>query len=105
VHRIVLSSGEPAWLVTGYQETRQALNDPRIVKRESTGAVLARGLLPADVIAATSSHMLNSNGSDHARLRRLVTAAFTRRRIQRLAPRIQQIVDGAAGHDGRCCRG
>ena len=93
VHRIVLSSGEPAWLVTGYQEARQALNDPRIVKRESTGAVLARGLLPADVIAATSMHMLNSNGSDHARLRRLVTAAFTRRRIQQLAPRIQQIVD------------
>jgi cytochrome P450 len=93
VHRITLSSGQPAWLITGYQQARQALNDPRIVKRESTGAVLARGVLPPEVIAATSRHMLNSNGADHARLRRLVTAAFTRRRIQQLAPRIQQIAD------------
>lgn len=93
VRRIALSSGEPAWLIIGYQEARQALNDPRFVKRESTGSVLAGGLLPAEVIAATSRHMLNSNGADHARLRRLVTAAFTRRRIQQLAPRIQQITD------------
>jgi cytochrome P450 len=50
-------------------------------------------VLPADVIAATSSHMLNSNGSGHARLRRLVNAAFTRRRIEQLTPRIQQITD------------
>jgi cytochrome P450 len=93
VHRITLPGGEPAWLITGYQQARQALHDPRIVKRESTGAVLARGVLPAEVITATSRHMLNSNGADHTRLRRLVTAAFTRRRIQQLAPRIQQITD------------
>ena len=93
VRRITLPSGEPVWLITGHQEVRQALHDPRIIKRESTGAILGRGLLPAEVIAATSSHMLNSNGSDHTRLRRLVTAAFTRRRIEQLAPRIQQITD------------
>ncbi|MGH3852639.1 MAG: cytochrome P450 family protein [Pseudonocardiaceae bacterium] len=93
VHRITLPGGEPAWLITGHEEVRQALNDPRIIKREATGAILTRGLLPTEVIAATSSHMLNSNGSDHTRLRRLVTAAFTRRRIEQLAPRIQQITD------------
>jgi cytochrome P450 len=92
-HRITLPSGEPVWLITGHQEVRQALHDPRIIKRESTGAILGRGLLPAEVIAATSSHMLNSNGSDHTRLRRLVTAAFTRRRIEQLGPRIRQITD------------
>jgi cytochrome P450 len=93
VHRITLPSGEPVWLITGHQQVRQALHDPRIIKREATGAVLGRGLLPAEVIAATSSHMLNSNGSDHTRLRRLVSAAFTRRRIDQFAPRIQQITD------------
>jgi cytochrome P450 len=93
VHRITLPGGQPAWLITGHHEARQALHDPRIIKREATGAILGSGLLSAEVIAATSSHMLNSNGSDHVRLRRLVGAAFTRRRIEQLAPRIQQITD------------
>lgn len=93
VHQVTLPSGQPAWLIIGYQEVRQALHDPRIIKREATGAILGGGLLPVDVIAATSSHMLNSNGSDHTRLRRLVSAAFTRHRIEQLAPRIQQLTD------------
>jgi cytochrome P450 len=93
VHLITLPGGQPVWLITGHQEVRQALRDPRIIKREATGAILGGGLLSAEVIAATCSHMLNSNGSDHIRLRRLVTAAFTRRRIEQLAPRIQQITD------------
>jgi cytochrome P450 len=37
--------------------------------------------------------MLRFDGADHARLRRLVGAAFTRRRIENLAPRIQRIAD------------
>jgi hypothetical protein len=32
VHRILLPHGEPAGLVTGHDEVRQALADPRLVK-------------------------------------------------------------------------
>ena len=35
----------------------------------------------------------NSDASDHARLRRLVTSVFTRRRVEQLIPRIQQATD------------
>jgi cytochrome P450 len=38
--------------------------------------------------------MLSVDGTEHARLRRLVGAAFTARRVAALAPRIQQIADG-----------
>ncbi len=93
VHRIVLPTGEPAWLITGYEEARQALHDPRLVKSDATQANLGRDLLPPDVFAAKNHQMLNHNPPDHTRLRRLVTAAFTRRRIEQLAPRIQQITD------------
>ena len=93
VHRITLPTGEPAWLITGYDEVRQALHDPRVVKSELTLANIGRGLLPPAVLTAMTSHMLNHNAPDHTRLRRLVTAAFTRRRIEQLAPRIQQITD------------
>jgi len=93
VHRIVLPIGEPAWLITGYDEARQALHDSRLVKSEEAQINMVRGLLAPEVFAAIGHHMLNSNPPDHTRLRRLVTAAFTRRRVEQLAPRVQQITD------------
>jgi cytochrome P450 len=93
IHRTVLPSGQTAWLITGYDETRQALHDPRLIKSEETLVNTGGGRLPPETFAAMNRHMLNSNPPDHARLRRLVTAAFTRRRIEQLAPRIQQITD------------
>ncbi len=97
VHRILLPTRKPAWLITGYDEARHALQDSRLVKSEVTAANIGRGLLPPDVFAAMGSHMLNRDSPDHTRLRRLVTAAFTRRRIEQLEPRIQQIVDELLG--------
>lgn len=101
VHRITLPTGELAWLITGYAEVRQALHDPRLVKSDLALANSGRDLLPPEVFAAVASHMLNRNPPDHTRLRRLVTTAFTRRRVEQLAPRIQQItddlLDGMAG--------
>ena len=93
VQRISLPTSEPAWLITGHDETRQVLHDPRVVKSAETLANIGRGLVPPEVLTAITTHMLNSNAAAHARLRRLVAAAFTRRRVEQLAPRIQQITD------------
>ena len=52
------------------------------------------------------SHMLNRDGDDHKRFRRLVSKAFTPRMIEQLRPRIQEIADEPArpgrrrGRDG-----
>lgn len=64
-----------------------------LVKSEVTAANIGRDLLPREVFAAMGSHMLNRNPPDHTRLRRLVATAFTRRRIDHLTPRIQQITN------------
>ncbi|MBV9730430.1 MAG: cytochrome P450 [Pseudonocardiales bacterium] len=93
VHHIVLPTGQPAWLITGYDEARQALHDPRLVKSEAGLATLSRDRLMPETVATLGSHMLNRNPPDHTRLRRLVSSAFTRHRIEQLAPRIQQITD------------
>ena len=92
VHRINLPNGMPAWLVTGYDAVRAALSDPRLVK--SPGPTPLEGLLPPDVSVAMNSDLLHNDPPDHTRLRRLVSGAFTRRRVDALAPRIQQIADG-----------
>jgi cytochrome P450 len=101
VHRIRLRSGGPAWLVTGYDAARRALADPRL--RGRTGAVGDRRALSEAVERGMNTHMLNVEAPDHTRLRRLISAAFTRRRMEQMRPRVQRItddlLDAVAGDD------
>jgi cytochrome P450 len=108
VHEVTLVDGHDAWLVVGYEEARVALNDPRLSKDmhaalASGGGVVAEGL-PGPAFAR---HMLTVDPPDHSRLRRLVSTAFTPRRVEELRPRVQVIVDdlldeiAAAGPDAR----
>ncbi|MBU2668306.1 cytochrome P450 [Actinoplanes bogorensis] len=86
VREVQLGSGGIAWLVTRYEDARQALTDPRLAKNPRGGN------LPSDPIQrALSSHMLAVDPPDHTRLRRLVSTAFTARRIEALRPRITEI--------------
>ena len=104
VQKIMLFTGVPAWVVTGYAETRELLAHPELVKT-LRGPHMDE--MPPDLNAAMNTHLLSTNPPDHTRLRRLVTAAFTVRRVEALAPRVQDIADAllddltAAGADGR----
>jgi cytochrome P450 len=94
VRRVTLFTGVPVWLVTGYDEVRQVLTEPAVVR--STGEAPHREALPADVAAAMNTHLLTTNPPDHTRLRRLVSAAFTRRRVAALEPRIGAVAAALA---------
>lgn len=102
LHHLTLFTGVPVWLVTGYAETRELLAHPDVVRSMSDGP--HRDELNGDLISATEYHMLSVNPPDHTRLRKLVSAAFTRRRIERLEPRIRAIatalLDEMAAGDG-----
>ncbi|MDQ1534390.1 MAG: hypothetical protein QOF28_2151 [Actinomycetota bacterium] len=94
VHEVTLADGHDAWLVVRYAECRAALNDPRLSKDlhaalASDGEVVAEGL-PGPAFAR---HMLVVDPPDHTRLRRLVAAAFSVRRIEALRPHAQAIID------------
>ncbi|HST85423.1 MAG TPA: cytochrome P450 [Kineosporiaceae bacterium] len=93
VHRFRFPSGVEGWLITGYDTARWALADPRFTKG-GPGRGPFQDQLPARVVAAIDHHLLNFDPPDHTRLRRLLTAAFTRRRAEQLAPRIQELTDG-----------
>ena len=101
VHRVTLPSGGPAWLVTGYDEVRQCLADTRLEGR--TGAVADRRGLSERLRLGMNNHMLNREPPDHTRLRRLISAAFTRRRMEDMRPRIERmaedLLDAMAGAD------
>jgi cytochrome P450 len=86
------------WFVTRYEDVVAVLlDDERFVRDPRLG------LSPEDfeeyssampeAFAFIDQHMLNRDGEDHRRLRRLVTKAFTPRMAEQLRPRIQEIAD------------
>jgi cytochrome P450 len=94
VHPVTLADGHEAWLVVRYDEARAALNDPRMSKDMQAALALSPDVvaegLPGPVF---SRHMLNVDPPDHTRLRGLVAAAFSMKRIEALRPRVRAIVD------------
>jgi cytochrome P450 len=103
VRQVTLPTGEDVWLVTRYDDARQALTDTRLSKNRVESATVTSGLIPTELREAISADMLSSDQPDHSRLRRLVSAAFTGRRVESLRPRIQEItddlLDAMAGRD------
>ena len=97
VRVVTMPSGLRAWLVTGYEEARAALADPRLAKDAGQLADLmqrqARRGDDASFSDYLSKHMLNSDPPYHKRLRGLVNKAFTARRVEHLRPRVQEICD------------
>jgi cytochrome P450 len=92
VRRTRLPNGVEVWLITRYEDARRALTDPRLSKSRPM-AQATSSAMPPRIGAAVSRHMLSADPPDHTRLRRLVSGAFTARRIEALRPRIEEITD------------
>jgi cytochrome P450 len=94
VHRVTLVDGHDAWLVVRHEDARAALSDQRLSKDmqaalAASSETVAEGLPGPDF----AHHMLVADPPDHTRLRRLVSSAFSVRRIEALRPHVQGIVD------------
>jgi len=94
VHRVTLADGHDAWLVVGYEEARKALNDTRLSKDMHAALASGEGVVAEGLPGpAFARHMLSVDPPDHTRLRRLVSAAFTPRRVESLRAPVQAIID------------
>ena len=91
------------WLVTRYDDVRTVLGDHRFVNdpahvpgldvgnlRERLVAI--RGI-PPEYAKYVLDSVLDADGEDHLRLRRLVSRTFTARRVMELRPRVEQITE------------
>ncbi|MEV0186941.1 cytochrome P450 [Kitasatospora purpeofusca] len=99
--RVDLSNGTSAWLVTGYRQARAVLADPRFSNVPAPRAGGSGRVGPAaGARSVLERHMLNTDGAEHRRLRRLASVAFTPRRVDALGERIarltEEVLDGLA---------
>ncbi|MBZ3906907.1 cytochrome P450 family protein [Streptomyces griseiscabiei] len=85
------SGARHSCLITGYAEAREAFADPRLSK--DTTRFFAGRPSQRDLHPALSRNMLATDPPRHARLRALVTKAFTTGAVARLRPRIAALVD------------
>ncbi|MEV4066831.1 cytochrome P450 family protein [Nonomuraea dietziae] len=92
VHAIDFPPGASAFVVVDYEHARPALNDPRLSKNLASGPEWFREAI-SQQNPVLGDNMLMSDPPDHTRLRRVVSKAFTPRRIERLRPRVQAITD------------
>jgi cytochrome P450 len=87
VARVQLADGSPSWLVTRYADVRTVVTDARFSR-----AVSAPDTELTVLAEMAKQTMLGMDPPDHTRLRRLVTTAFTPRRVEDLRPAIAGIV-------------
>ncbi|WUW40162.1 cytochrome P450 [Micromonospora rifamycinica] len=97
VARSTLPGGDPCWMVTGYDEARAVLSDPRFsadrFRYHPRFKNLSKELgeqLRNDKARAGS--FINMDPPEHTRYRKLLTGQFTVRRMRDLTTRIEEIV-------------
>ncbi|MET9231697.1 cytochrome P450 [Lentzea sp. NPDC003310] len=96
VQEVRMPRGLKVWLVTRYDEAKIALTAPEASKNVLEGGhlMVEHSSDPEQVRRGEprfAANMLNLDPPDHTRLRKLVTKAFTARRVELLRPRVQEI--------------
>lgn len=102
VVRIRAPYGGECWLVTRYDDVRSVQTDPRFSRQAMVGKDVAR----TAPYALQGGSIVEMDPPEHTRVRRIVSKAFTAKRVEALRPRAQEIVNALlddlmkAGTDG-----
>lgn len=96
VVRVVLPGDVQAWAVTDHAHLAELVADQRVSKDWRNWSAIQQEEISDDwplIGMIKVTNMVTADGSQHHRLRRLVTKTFTRGRVEHLRPRIEQIVN------------
>ncbi len=96
VYRVTLPNGQPAWLVTRYDDVVTVLKDERFAKdRRNALTTEQLGKQPwvPGFFKPIERNMLDLDPPDHTRLRALVHKAFTPGLVERMRPRVEALTE------------
>ena len=89
VHR----SDAGTWIVSGYDLGVAVLRDSRFSRAAATERDVEINFDAGEAAEVYRHKMVNREGTDHTRLRRILTPAFTPTAVRRWRPYIEQVVD------------
>ncbi|MGW0486130.1 MULTISPECIES: cytochrome P450 [Nonomuraea] len=98
VVRTMTPFGMPAYMLCRFDDVRQMLSDPvRFSSNRPAPFTLAAGsdISEDDQARLRAGNLIGFDPPEHTRLRKMLTAEFTMRRMRRLEPRITEIVESA----------
>lgn len=84
--------GVDTYLITRYEDARDALSDPRFSKN-MRGAIDTYHAVFGSFFDALDDNVLFSDPPRHTRLRRALRSGFTPRRVEQMRPRITEIAE------------
>lgn len=95
ISRVRLVSGAEGWLVSGHEEARTVLADPRFSsdRRKDGFPFLVADEATPQQFRDQPPFMIGMDGAEHAAARRPLIGEFTVKRMAALRPRIQDVVD------------
>lgn len=86
--RVTMPGNHPAWLVSRYEDVRKVMTDLRFSRAEASRP----GAKAYGKIGSIAPSVFSMDPPDHTRVRKLIAGAFTARRVERLRPRVREIV-------------
>ncbi|MEV0779937.1 cytochrome P450 [Streptomyces sp. NPDC050433] len=88
---VTTPAGDPAWLVTAYDEARAILGDKRFGKSHPAPEQASK--ISGAAIQSGPTGTFEDEEREHARMRRVLTPAFSAPRMRRLMDRIEELTE------------
>ncbi|MEV6711403.1 cytochrome P450 [Lentzea sp. NPDC051208] len=88
---VTTPAGDPAWLVTRYEEVRLLLGDKRFGRSHPEPEKASR--ISTAAVQDGPTGEFATEEADHTRMRRLLTPAFSAKRMRMLGENMEQLVD------------
>ncbi|MFF0741712.1 cytochrome P450 [Streptomyces sp. NPDC004111] len=89
--RVTTPAGDPAWLVTAYEESRAILGDKRFGKAHPAPEDATK--ISSAAIQSGPSGSFEDEEREHARMRKVLAPAFSAPRMRRLGSRIEELTE------------
>ncbi|MFE1960278.1 cytochrome P450 [Streptomyces sp. NPDC059479] len=93
ITKVRIWNGSTPWLVTRHADQRTLLTDPRVSDDDLDPGFPYVNAHRAEIAPVTPRLITNTDAPEHTRLRRTVNGPFVVKRIERVRPAIQKIVD------------